>query len=43
MLSLWFKYRDGNLHCATSKGADVVWYLDHDEHVAFEVSTDAPP
>jgi nitroimidazol reductase NimA-like FMN-containing flavoprotein (pyridoxamine 5'-phosphate oxidase superfamily) len=43
MLSLWFLYRDGRLHCATSKQADVVTYLDHDSCVAFEVSTNHPP
>jgi len=43
MLSLWFQYRDGQLRCATSKEADVVRYLEHDRHVAFEVSTNDPP
>lgn len=43
MVSLWFQYRDGQLHCSTSKEADVVRYLDHDGHVAFEVSTNDIP
>lgn len=43
MLSLWFLYRDGLLQCATSKQADVVRYLDHDDGVAFEISTNEPP
>lgn len=43
MLSLWFRFQDGSLHCATSKQADVVEYLEHDSHVAFEVSTNDPP
>ncbi|WP_440008431.1 pyridoxamine 5'-phosphate oxidase family protein [Halomicrococcus sp. SG-WS-1] len=43
MVSLWFRYRDGDLLCATSKGAEVVRYLDDDPHVAFEVSTNDPP
>ncbi len=43
MLSLWFVYRDGRLHCATAKSAAVVRYLEKDEHVAFEVSTNDPP
>lgn len=43
MLSLWFRYRDGHLRCATSADADVVSYLEHDDRVAFEVSTNDPP
>ncbi len=43
MLSLWFLYRDGKLHCATSKQADVIRYLTANEHVAFEISTNDPP
>ena len=43
MLSLWFRYADGCLHCATSKQAAVVGYLEHDDQVAFEVSTNHPP
>ena len=43
MLSLWFRYRDGRLLCATSADADVVSYLEHDDRLAFEVSTNDPP
>lgn len=48
MLSLWFRYRDGDgdaaeLHCATAADADVVRYLRADPGVAFEVSTNRPP
>ena len=43
MLSLWYRYRDGGLECATWKQADVVRYLEHDDQVAFEVSTNDPP
>ncbi len=43
MLSLWFEYRDDRLHCATSAHADVVDYLEGDDEVAFEVSTNEPP
>jgi nitroimidazol reductase NimA-like FMN-containing flavoprotein (pyridoxamine 5'-phosphate oxidase superfamily) len=43
MLSLWYLYRDGALHCATSAGADVVRYLEHDAEISFEVSDNEPP
>ncbi|WP_435196795.1 pyridoxamine 5'-phosphate oxidase family protein [Natronomonas sp. EA1] len=43
MLSLWFEWKAGALWCATSASADVVSYLDHDDRVAFEVSTNEPP
>lgn len=43
MLSLWFRFRDGTLQCATSASADVVGYLRADDGVAFEVSTNEPP
>ena len=43
MLSLWFRYRDGTLQCATGADADVVTFLEHDPAVAFEVSTNDPP
>ncbi|WP_276258814.1 pyridoxamine 5'-phosphate oxidase family protein [Haloglomus litoreum] len=43
MLSLWFLPWDGALWCATGADADVVRYLDHDDGVAFEVSTNEPP
>jgi hypothetical protein len=43
MLSLWFLPWDDALWCATGADADVVRYLDHDDGVAFEVSTNDPP
>jgi len=43
MLSLWYRYRDGAFHCATSADADVVRYLEADPDVAFEVSANDPP
>ncbi|WP_254271880.1 pyridoxamine 5'-phosphate oxidase family protein [Haloarcula marina] len=43
MLSLWYRYVDGTLQCATAADADVVSYLDHDDAVSFEVSTNEPP
>lgn len=43
MVSLWFRYREGALECATGTDADVVSFLDADPHVAFEVSTNEPP
>lgn len=43
MLSLWYRYRDGALWCATSANADVVDYLSRDDRVAFEISTNEPP
>lgn len=43
MLSLWFRYRNGTLECATEASADVVRFLRADDAVAFEVSTNDPP
>lgn len=43
MLSLWYRYADGQLHCATSADAAVVTYIEHDSDVAFEVSTNEQP
>ena len=43
MLSLWFRYRDGALECATAASSDVVRFLRQDDAVAFEVSTNEPP
>ncbi|MDS0283533.1 pyridoxamine 5'-phosphate oxidase family protein [Haloarcula onubensis] len=43
MLSLWYRYRDGAFECATAADADVVSYLEHDDTVSFEVSTNDPP
>jgi len=43
MLSLWYLWEDDALWCATGADADVVRYLEGDDEVAFEVSTNDPP
>jgi len=43
MLSLWYRYRDGTLECATGADAEVVRYLRNDPGVAWEISTNDPP
>ncbi len=43
MLSLWFRYREETIECATATSADVVAFLERDPAVAFEVSTNDPP
>lgn len=43
MLSLWFLPWDDALWCATGADADVIRYVEHDDDVAFEVSTNDPP
>ena len=43
MLSLWYRYREGRLECATGANAKVVDYLENDPAVAFEISTNHPP
>jgi hypothetical protein len=43
MLSLWYRYQNGRFEMATGANADVVRYLEADDGVAFEVSTNEPP
>lgn len=43
MLSLWYRFEEGSLWCATRADADVVDYVEADDRVAFEVSTNEPP
>ncbi|MFB6141344.1 MAG: pyridoxamine 5'-phosphate oxidase family protein [Halosimplex sp.] len=43
MLSLWFRYREGRLECATGANATVVDYLREDPAIAFEISTNDVP
>lgn len=43
MLSLWYRYDDGTLSCATSADAKIVGYLRSNPDVAFEISTNEPP
>ena len=33
----------GAIRCATSAGADLVEFVEHDDHVSFDVSTNDPP
>ena len=42
IVSLWFSW-DGAINCATSASADLAAFLEHDNHVSFEVSTNDPP
>ncbi len=43
MLSLWYRYQDEQLWCATGANADIVRFLHADPHVAFEISVNEPP
>lgn len=43
VVSLWYKYSEGKLWCATQRTAKVVEYLRHEPRCAFEVATEAPP
>jgi len=43
MLSLWYRWRDGRIECATPVDADIVSFLRADDAVCFEVSTNRPP
>ncbi len=43
ILSLWFRFVDDELVCATSRQADVVRFLEYDSGVAFEISTNDYP
>lgn len=43
MLSLWYRFHDGRIQCATSKDADIVSFLRKNDEVCFEVSTNMPP
>ena len=43
MLSLWYRYCDGRLECATGANAKVVEYLREAPEVAFEISTNDVP
>ncbi len=42
LVSVWFEW-DGAIHCATGADADLITFLDADDHVSFEVSTNDPP
>jgi len=43
MISLWYQYESGELHCATQTEAKVVKNLRESGHCSFEVSTNRPP
>ena len=43
VLSLWFRYHDGALWCASRPTSRVVRHLARDPRCAFEVARDAPP
>jgi len=43
MLSLWYKFDNEILYCATNKDADVVSHLRDRPYCAFEISTNDPP
>jgi nitroimidazol reductase NimA-like FMN-containing flavoprotein (pyridoxamine 5'-phosphate oxidase superfamily) len=43
MVSLWYRYADGQFHCATGSSSDLAAFLRANEQVSFEVSTNRPP
>ncbi|ELY40769.1 pyridoxamine 5'-phosphate oxidase family protein [Natronorubrum tibetense] len=43
LVTLWYRYRDGVLECATQSTADVVGFLRNDPDVAFDISTNQIP
>jgi hypothetical protein len=43
VLSLWYRFVDGELWCATGSGADVVSHVRREPRVGFEVGPDIPP
>jgi hypothetical protein len=43
VLSLWYRFVDGELWCATGADADVVSHVGRDARVGFEVGPDIPP
>ena len=43
LVPLWFTYEEGRFHCATSREADLVEFLEADAGVALDVSTNEPP
>ena len=43
VVTLWYRYCDGRLECATSADADLLTYLRGDPEVAFDVSTNEIP
>lgn len=43
MLSLWYRFEDGRFQCATGRDSKIARFLEHDDSVSFEVSTNLPP
>ena len=45
IVSLWFAWDPdaSAIRCATSASADLVEFVEHDDHVSFDVSTNDPP
>ena len=43
LVTLWYRYREGTLECATGANAALVRFLRNDPAVAFEVSTNNVP
>ncbi|MFA9417281.1 pyridoxamine 5'-phosphate oxidase family protein [Natrinema sp. HArc-T2] len=43
LVTLWYRYRDGRLECATGASSALVRFLRHEPAVAFEVSTNDVP
>lgn len=43
VVTLWYRFRDGDLYCATSAQADIVRFVRRDPSVAFDVSTNDQP
>jgi nitroimidazol reductase NimA-like FMN-containing flavoprotein (pyridoxamine 5'-phosphate oxidase superfamily) len=43
LVTLWYRYRDGSLECATQASADVVRFLRNDPEIAFDISTNRIP
>lgn len=43
IVTLWFRYRDGFLECATQDSSALVRFLAHDAEVAFDISTNQIP
>lgn len=42
-VTLWYRYRDGALECATGANADVVRFLRHEPAIGFDISTNDVP
>ena len=43
VISLWYKYRNGKIFCATQKSAKIVQYLKENPICGFEIAADSPP